>query len=278
MDKYVEYSRFPNLSSAQELIKSLESNQIHFELDDTALRFDISAKDINPIDNQLIIRIKEADFERVNLLTTNKSMKAEVTSDSDHYLHSFSDNDIIDVIVNQDDWTPNEVELAKKISNQRNLKPTAELIKALRNEKISAQNKHVVSADRNTSAGASWFLWIGILSILNTFDSALNLSVSFIFGLGITQIIQTVMIGLQGLYQGYYIALGFVLSLALSSLFILFWYYAKRGKQWAYLIGIVLYTFDTVIFMVGKDWLSVGFHVFLLFAISSGYNSLIKRK
>ena len=47
--------------------------------------------------------------------------------DSLDYLYSFSDNEIVNVIVNPKEWTEEEIELAKKISAQRGL---SELIKS----------------------------------------------------------------------------------------------------------------------------------------------------
>jgi hypothetical protein len=59
----------------------------------------------------------------------------------DHYLYTFSDKDIIDVIVNQEDWTAEEVLIAQQISKQRNLQFKAEEVFELRTRKRLEREK-----------------------------------------------------------------------------------------------------------------------------------------
>ena len=86
--------------------------------------------------------------------------------------------------------------------------------------------------------GSTWFRTIGFLSLLNV---VLNmLGVSFIFGLGLTQIAQ---VGIE-----YYIVdglQGWATILGLPILMIYTWWMtAKKGSQLAYIIGILVYLFD----------------------------------
>ena len=277
MNKFIEYQRFPDMESATELIALLEANQIPFEIDDSAKRFDLSASTINPLDNPLVIKINEVDFSQVNLLFASKVKQGDEPSNMEHYLYSFSDNDIVDVLVNREDWTKEDFDLAQQISKERGLKPTAELIKTLRSNRNAAKSQST-QTKRIALGGASWFLWIGILSIINTVDFAFNNSVFFVFGLGINQVIDGLMQAMSGSVSGNFVAFGTVLNILVSSLFIVFWYFAKKQKQWAYLAGIILYTLDTTIFVVASDWLSVGFHVFLLYALISGYILVLKNQ
>lgn len=274
MDKLIEYQRFPDYDTASELIDILEANEIPYQVDDSALRFDIAANSFNPIDKQVIIQIREDDFERANLLYTTESNQTEKNPTEDHYLYSFSDNDIIDVIANPDEWTDFEVKLAKEISKQRGLKPTAEIIKTIRKDKINEQIKVSTESKRKISMGYSWFLWIAILSIVNTIDFTFHKRLFFIFGLGMTQLVD----GVVNVLQGKFIAIGLLFNILISSVFILFWYYAKKKKQWAFLTGMILYGLDTILFIIARDWLSMGFHLFVLLLIFSGYDALYIKK
>jgi len=272
MDTYIEFQRYQDLSSATELIDILDENEIPYQVDDSSAHFDLTASSISPLDQHVIIKIREEDFEKVNgLFTTDKKQPINNSSD-DHYLYSFSDNDIIDVIVNPEEWTDFEVTLAKQISKQRGLKPTAEFVKSTRKEKIEEEKKEAIMTKTSISMGYAWFLWIAILSIINTIDFTYHKRLFFIFGLGITQVVD----GAMKILKGNFVIAGFVFNIIISFLFFVFWYYAKKKKQWAFIVGLVLYGLDTILFILVRDWLSTGFHIFVLLGIGFGYQSLLQ--
>ena len=64
MENFINYQTFSNLQEASELIDLLNTNQIPFEIDDSAMRFDIAAKNINPLEDGIIIKIRETDKEK----------------------------------------------------------------------------------------------------------------------------------------------------------------------------------------------------------------------
>ena len=92
--------------------------------------------------------------------------------------------------------------------------------------------------------GSNWFLWIGILSIVNIVLGFVS-NIQFVFGLGVTQLIQgiTLATGTE--------ILGVVLSLVISAFYIWTYYLAARKEQlWAYATGWVIYFLDALIFLV----------------------------
>lgn len=123
-------------------------------------------------------------------------------------------------------------------------------------------------------SGAGWFYWIAGLSIVNSLIALFGGGVSFIFGLGITTIIDQIAMaaardidGNGGLIVE---GVAFVMSLVVSGVFFLFGVFAKKRHLWAFIVGMVLYAFDGAIFLLGPDWLSVGFHGFALFSMLGG--------
>ena len=111
-------------------------------------------------------------------------------------------------------------------------------------------------AEQLVKSGAGWFLAIAGLSIVN---SALTLSgahFSFIFGLGITQVVDAV--GQQGGSTGS--ALSLVVNAFIAGVFVLFWNFARKGEKWAFVVGMGLYLMDGLILIPFKDYLSVAFH------------------
>lgn len=115
-------------------------------------------------------------------------------------------------------------------------------------------------------SGGNWFYFIAGLSLVNTIIRLAGGSVSFICGLGITQLLDEIMVKfgstatlvavpLNVIIAGFYGAMG---------------YLACRRHRWAFMVGMVLYALDALLFVLVNDWLSVGFHAFALWCISRG--------
>ncbi len=90
MEEFIEYQRFSTLEDATLLIDLLDVNQIPFKIDDSAMRFDMAATSINPLESGIVIQIREIDKDKVDRL----SQRSAETPVNDHYMYSLSDNDI----------------------------------------------------------------------------------------------------------------------------------------------------------------------------------------
>lgn len=274
MDEFIEYQRFSTLDEATPLIDLLDINQIPFKIDDSAMRFDMSATSINPLESGIVIQVREIDRDKIERLN-QRSTEIPV---NDHYMYSLSDNDIIDAIVNPEDWTKEEHVLAQEIFKQRNLKPTAETIKSSRKEKIETVRTEELKQKNLILGGASWFLWIGILSTLNLIALIIHQNLQFIAGLGINYFILGMMDGIRRATGVNLILLGYALTFIVSGLFIFIWKKSKQENTAIYLTGLIIYGLDTIIFVFTKEWFSLGFHVFALLMLGNGYNALIAKK
>ena len=236
------------------------------------------------IDEGLKIVVFEKDFERAlkilaeikedsNALNKPVAQNAEEIAEN-HYLFSFSDTDIIDVVANPTDWTKEEQYIANQIIKHRGLIITPEDIQTARNKKTEQEVSEKISEKKSPNRMYQWFFLIGFLSVINTVILAAKSTVHFIFGLGITQIIDTLSFTTFENYK----AVVLVFSFLISGIFIALGYFAKANLKWAYLTGLVLYGLDTTIFVYSNDWLSAAFHIFVLIAIIRGYISLYPEK
>jgi hypothetical protein len=121
-------------------------------------------------------------------------------------------------------------------------------------------------AEQIVKNGAGWFLAIAGLSIVNSVLTMSGTNFHFIFGLGVTEIVDV--IGRQSGTTGS--ALSLVVNLFIAGLFLLFWNFARRGEKWAFLAGMGLYAVDGLILVPFKDFLGVAFHAYALFRIYNG--------
>jgi hypothetical protein len=121
-------------------------------------------------------------------------------------------------------------------------------------------------------SGAGWFYWIAGLSLINSIIVLFDGGVSFIAGLGFTQIIDGVIseIGVGGVASVIKIA-AFGVELVIAGIFIGLGIFGNKLQSWAFILGIVLYFLDGVLILVLGDYLAAGFHVFALIFIVRGF-------
>src|SRR5437879_12427041 len=97
--------------------------------------------------------------------------------------------------------------------------------------------------------GAGWFLTIGLLSGVNSLLQIFDAKIRFIFGLGITQVVDAVA---HGMGQG-----GTIVILVVDGLFILMLIlcsrWAKMGSQGALLGGMIAYALDGVLLLRSEE-------------------------
>jgi len=235
------------------------------------------------IDEGLKIVVFEKDYEKALKLLDElkqdqkgeKQLSTQTVEEAaeNHYLFSFSDRDIIDVIANPTDWTKEEQIIANQIIKERGLIITAEDILKARNKKTE-QDKSSIVVSKSQDKMYQWFWVIGYLSVINTIILATKSSVHFIFGLGITQIIDAYTFSSFDNYK----LRASIFSFLISGIFITLGYFAKANRKWAYMTGLILYSLDTSIFIYSTDWLSLAFHLVVLIAIIYGYINLTPLK
>jgi hypothetical protein len=130
----------------------------------------------------------------------------------------------------------------------------------------TAMVEQKLRAEQVVKNGAGWFLAIAGLSILNSVLTMSGTNFHFIFGLGVTEIVDA--IGRQSGSTGS--ALGLVVNVFIAGLFLFFWNFARKGEKWAFLVGMALYAIDGLILVPFKDFLGVAFHAYALFRIYHG--------
>jgi hypothetical protein len=134
--------------------------------------------------------------------------------------------------------------------------------------------------DRQFRSGADWFFWIVGLSVINSLIGVFGGRWSFLVGLGVTRVVdgfaRALATGLDADLGMAVRTLGLVIDIGLAGVFALFGVFARRGKRWSFIIGMILYALDGLIFLIAPDFVSIGFHVFALFWISIGLKAKTK--
>jgi hypothetical protein len=254
MDNFKEYLRFPDIQKATEYTSVLDKHNIPYQLDDSSKRMKIISVAIDdPWSDQYILKLMESDFENAEKVF-NEELDNEVKQVThEHYLYSFADKDIIDVIANQSDWTKEEVKLAMKIANERKLDLSAQSIKGA---KIIKEEKPQLKSTIKTAAGSFWV--IAMFSILNSIF--IRKEVNFhLPGLVITELFETATAKVYGGYN----RVGFIACLFISVIFFLFARCGKRNK-WIFLTGLIIYFLDSLLVILSPQWMQILFISFIL--------------
>jgi hypothetical protein len=127
--------------------------------------------------------------------------------------------------------------------------------------------------------GANWFFWVAILAVVPMFLIYLGkviVSPSMIYagelsnhlvGLGISQYVYSNIAAAGGETQQ---LTAFAINVAFAGILALFGYFARKGSDMAFILGMFLYIFDAVILLGYRELFAFGFHLFALFFIAKG--------
>jgi hypothetical protein len=115
--------------------------------------------------------------------------------------------------------------------------------------------------------GAGWFLTIAILSGVNSVLQIFDAKIRFIFGLGITQVVDAVahQVGQNGTLVIICVDGLFIVMLLLCSK------WAKAGSQGAFVGGMIAYGLDGILLLFFSMWLDAAVHAYALWMIWQGY-------
>jgi len=141
-----------------------------------------------------------------------------------------------------------------------------------------ATARRLMELDRQIRSGLSWFYWVAALSFINSITYMLNMESTFVVGLGITQLIDGVALGIAqeataeiGLFIR---ILGYAFDLALIVAFVLFGIFGRKRVRWVIITGMVLYGLDTILVLAFGDWFSTIFHLLALWGIWTGLRAM----
>lgn len=135
MSEFVTYEKFATIAELKEFVELLQANSIPYELEDDVQLFDASFANITHHRDYRIQLLPE-DFDRVNDLRNKQAEIALNEIDPDYYLFQFTDEELIDLISKQDEWSPFDFQLAQKILKDRGREVSKQEINHLKDQRI----------------------------------------------------------------------------------------------------------------------------------------------
>lgn len=122
-------------------------------------------------------------------------------------------------------------------------------------------------------AGARWFFWIAGLTVVTSVLTFSGSTYVFSLSLGATRFVDGVAKGLSSDFgDGIRIA-GLVVDILVAGVFALLGWFAYKLHLWAFLIGMAVFAVDTVILLMFQVWISLIFHLLVMYWIFLGYQA-----
>ena len=116
----------------------------------------------------------------------------------------------------------------------------------------------IVQANPEILNGAGWFWWIAGLSLLNTILIHSGSETSLAIGLGFTLMADAIFKDMK--------VVAFIIDALALATIVGLGFGAKKGYVWAFVVGIVLYGLDALIYVGLQGWMGVGIHCVALLA------------
>jgi MFS family permease len=133
---------------------------------------------------------------------------------------------------------------------------------------LPADQTELAVLTQRLNSAANWFYVLAALSVVNSLIATFGGTIRFIFGLGITSVVDAIIAGTKVGAAGTIISL--VFTLAMAGLFVVFGFLSKKGYHWAFIIGMVIYLLDGLLLLFPSDYLGAAFHAYVLFRLYQG--------
>ncbi|MGH7599621.1 MAG: ankyrin repeat domain-containing protein [bacterium] len=128
------------------------------------------------------------------------------------------------------------------------------------------------------ASGAKWFFLIAGLSLVNSLIVLFGGNLYFLVGLGITQFIDGFAIGMVNEsgaeFRTVANTIAFLFDVGIAGVFVAFGVFARKRQKWSFITGMCLYAFDGLLFLLFKEFLALGFHLFILWKLYDGLESI----
>jgi hypothetical protein len=134
--------------------------------------------------------------------------------------------------------------------------------------------------DQAIGSGASWMIWIALLTLVNVALTAGGSDMSFAIGLVVSQLLALIGVTIaDGAHTPalawVFAAIAAVPALAFGAL----WFPARQGKPWVFVVAMAAYGLDlgillAILLLAGEmDVIGIGIHAWALWALWRGWSA-----
>ncbi len=163
MNSFSTFQRFSSTEAASDLIELLKNNGIEFEVVDNSFAVDLTFGANTQIEKE--VKLKETDFEKVNVLLENIAADNIKDHDNTHYLFDFTEEELIEIIKKPDEWSKEDYLITKKILEKKGIIFSTQQLIELKQERINELAKPESADKLWTMLGYLFSLISGIIGV-----------------------------------------------------------------------------------------------------------------
>lgn len=156
MEQFVEIKRFPFPELITQLKEIFDANGIDYVIENTKPSFDVTFAGGNIV--EYILKVNHTQKEKAIELLSNGF--ADEFPDDNHYMDSYSDEELIEVISTPEDWDKNDFLYAKKLIEKRGI--------VVSDEKIEKKKKEIQEDIKKPVKAESIMILMGYLLTILT--------------------------------------------------------------------------------------------------------------
>lgn len=117
-DEYIELERFPHKDPLDELVAVLNAEGIDHRLSSTSPTFDFSSIGSEPT-SDVIVSIPRSEYERARAALEQHYLRIPIPDD--HHLRSADEDDLVEMLSHENEWSPFDVAHARRLARERGL-------------------------------------------------------------------------------------------------------------------------------------------------------------
>ena len=137
------FRKFNNRSEADALQRMLEDFGFDTILEDTQPGVDITFT--GNVQSEVRVKLRQKDFEAATEML-QAAAAGDVNLPDDHYLHEFTNEELLQILVHYDEWSDMDQVAAVHLLRQRGAPVDPEKVQALRHERLEDLRTPVVAA------------------------------------------------------------------------------------------------------------------------------------
>ncbi len=135
-EHYALFRSFSDFEQARQFSLTLRELGIDSELIDNSFSSEEIFTGSPILSNTVQLKIKQSDFEKANKFLLKEAESLVIEIESDHYLHSFSDEELYEILMKPDEWSPVDYQIAQKLLQNRGKAIDTDLLSVLRKQRI----------------------------------------------------------------------------------------------------------------------------------------------
>ncbi len=134
MQQFIKFKTFNQEEEFINFIDLLTTRRIAYQTE--IFNSTIDSASLRPLEKEFIVKVRQMDFSQVNQILDEIAAESVKEADIDHYLFTFSDKELYEIMAKPDEWSAFDYQLAKKILRERGKSIDDDFLQSLKKQEL----------------------------------------------------------------------------------------------------------------------------------------------